>query len=319
MSTITREERLDIFINKLIRAMEEFYGDEVKVRVLTCNKNNGIILRGISIILPGENVTPNLYVDDMFEEYENGRLFADIVKDIIRLRERFRVSGAVDVEFFNHYEQVRDKLGIRLINKDMNKKLLDETPHRIYLDMAIVYVVYVRNKDLGDGTILIRHEHCEPWKVSEEQLYRDALENMQRINPPVLMGIDDMLKSVTPIYDRETYHMDPKTLECVNRYMMVLTNESRISGASTIVYPGMLRRIYEQIGGDYYLLPSSIHELIIINCSESEAAPAHLTQMVREVNSYHLEPVEILSNNAYRYNAESDELIILEEATSLAS
>ena len=82
---------------------------------------------------------------------------------------------------------------------------------------------------------------------------------------------------------------------------MVLSNESGVNGAAVILYPDIPKYIFESIGKNYYILPSSIHEPLIVPEDEF-INPSNLQAIVREVNEKHIEPEEFLSDNVYYFD-----------------
>lgn len=149
---------------------------------------------------------------------------------------------------------------------------------------------------------MIRTEHLEMWQVSKEKLFADAMENMPHLYPADFMNMAAVL--------REIYH-DPAGLLSISFPMYVLTNTERLNGASSLLYEGQMEKIAAELGKDYYVLPSSIHEVIIMPKNEKGTDENYLSQMVDEINHEQLAREEILSNHAYLYHADTGELTAL--------
>ena len=83
--------------------------------------------------------------------------------------------------------------------------------------------------------------------------------------------------------------------------LIVLSNQTGINGASAILYPGVPKRVYEYAGKNYYILPSSIHELLIVP-EDPHIFPENLREIVRDVNKNHIAAEEFLSNSIYYFD-----------------
>ncbi len=93
--------------------------------------------------------------------------------------------------------------------------------------------------------------------------------------------------------------------------MKVLTNSKRSSGAVCILYPGVLEEVAaERMGGDFYIIPSSVHEVILLP-DDGRLLEENLKEMIFEVNRTKVDPEEVLSDNLYYYDAERKETRLL--------
>lgn len=271
------------------------------VHLQTVRKVNGVILRGITITSESGNIMPTIYLDKFFSMYKDGSSFEEIVILFLKEYEKAGVEGDFDIQFFSEYQKVRPRLGFKLLHYEMNRELLEQIPHRRYLDLAIVCYCDIKDKRIGHGSILIRKEHMEMWEVDDEQLIQDAIKNMPYLYPVDFMNMSVVLKEL---------YRDPANLLDVELPMFVLTNTERINGAASLLYEGQLEKIAKILDQDYYVLPSSIHEVIIVPKSKGTDED-DLSRMVDEINHEQLAREEILSNHAYRYNCQSKELIAL--------
>ena len=154
---------------------------------------------------------------------------------------------------------------------------------------------------IGKGTILIRNEHLDIWKIEKDILIRDSLRNMPVMFPAEMINMADLLRE---LYD------DPAQLICGKLPMYVLTTRARMYGAAAILYSGQLEAIAREVEDDFYLLPSSIHEIIILP-KKYGTDEEYLSQMVDEINHEQVDIEEILSNHAYLYSRLTKEITLL--------
>ena len=288
------------FTERMRRGIESVTGKEVKLHAV--KKNNGVVLYGITIYTEGCNIMPTLYLESYYEDYKNGKPIKDVACEFMREYDHSLINENINIDFFEDYEQVKPLLGYKLINADMNKDLLQEVPHKCYLNLAIVCYCNIVDDRIGKGTILIRNEHLDIWGIKAEQLIEDAMRSIKVTNPPELINMADLLRE---LYD------DPGQLICGKIPMWVLTSKNRQFGAAAIVYGNWLEYIADVIEEDYYVLPSSIHEVIILP-KKHAMDKNDLVNMVREINEEQLDTEELLANNVYFYSIDTKELQIIE-------
>ena len=189
-----------------------------------------------------------------------------------------------------------------MIHSEKNRALLKEIPHREILDLSIVFYLIVDMEERSTATILIRNEHLKVWGMDEEQLLSFAYENVQRLIPPQLFLMREIVEETLELGRRKPINLFEYPENLKGEFMYVLTNSHRNLGAAAILYPGVQKKIAEILNGGYYVIPSSVHEMIIVPMTES-ITRKELDQMVKEVNENVVDPEEILSDHVYIYDA----------------
>ena len=307
----------EFFCTKIKRAMELHFGKNYNVKISEVKKNNGVIYHGLAIMEAAKRSCPTIYLESFFEQYEQGRMLGDIVDSIIKIYEENNIMNDGELDFFADYDRVRDRLQIKLINRKLNDKLLEDVPFREFLDMAIVCFVSVNVDDNVNGSILIHNNHICMWGIRSEQLLEDAISNSQKDNEILFMNIEDMmfnLKEQANCSASEDEDIDEIRKEMNERgksEMYVLTNKKQYFGASMIVHPGTIEKVREVLMEDFYIIPSSIHELLIIPCSIG-CSTMSINNMIQEVNSSMLAKEEILSDHMYMYEHCNNSILICE-------
>lgn len=155
----------------------------------------------------------------------------------------------------------------------------------------------------GSATILIHHSHLKNWNMQTDDLFEIAKKNTQQILPEKLYDMNDVLHELT---DKSQHVSDDCCYE-VPYPMFVLTNESNLFGAACIIYPNLLQHYAAEAQTDFYILPSSIHEVILVPTLENSDYQ-ELSEMVQEVNDTQLQDDEILSTHAYYYSRKENEI-----------
>ncbi len=312
MYELKKEQEYELFRNKISEAVSEYYGEEYRVKISRANKLNGVVLYGINITEKDRKISPTIYLEGFFKKYERGIAFSSVFKEIVDTYERFKNTDSMTVDFFMDYEKVKSNLSIKLINTELNKELLKDVPHRIFDDLAIVCIVEVKNKDEKAGTVLIHNNHICMWGVHANELIDDALKNATKIAAPRINKLSDVVLS---LYDhctdeerRSVMKQDMELLREEPLNMFILSNSDQTFGASVITYPDLLKGIGESLKSDFYVLPSSVHEVIILPKFISGTI-GNINSMIRSINSEMLNPEDVLSDHAYLFSVEDNRLV----------
>lgn len=301
---------MDVFAAKVCAAVEEKLGEGVRTEIREVTKNNGICLHGLLILTQARTVVPTIYLERFLEAYESGTPFEKVVCRLLDIYKRDAPTGDINIDFFRSYEAVKERICYRLIGRRGNEDLLEKIAHVDFLDMAICFYYAYHDKTLGDGTILIYGSHVEMWNTCTEELLRLAGENTPRIFPWECCGINEILRAAERT-DEDTGAFslrEEKEAGCPEIPMRVLGNHKRFYGAACILYPGILEEIAGEMG-DFYIIPSSVHEMILLKDTGNESA-ADLQLIICEVNSTQVAPEEVLTNTLYRYDSAEKKVAI---------
>lgn len=269
-------------------------------------KNNGIMRCGLMLRSGKDNLAPTIYIEPFFEAYKDGVDMEEIVEKILEAYGSAPGQG-VDMSFFQNFATVRDRLCMKLVNREANAEFLSEVPHRGFLDMSVVYYVDYYNPRIGAGTIQVYNTHMEMWDVTEEDLWEVACINTPIQKPGRIESMRDILAET---FARQE-NGDSECRGCVVKSpmpMLVITNTDRVNGAAVVLYRGMLKQAAEEIGRDLFILPSSLHEVIAVPVMDEKEATG-LREIVMEVNKQLLAE-EILSDQVYVYRRAQDILEI---------
>ena len=281
----------ELFIKEVVEAVKNEVGTGFDVTVNKVTKNNGLTLDGIVIKPADTNIAPTIYLNGYYERYEDGAMdLSDVVESILDTYNHHN-SVTFDVSTFTDFDAVKNRICYKLVNTASNKKLLEDVPHRQLFDLSIVYYVMVSVEDGATGSILIHNIHLNFWDVTENDLYEYANINTSKILPA---GIKSMFDTLSEMVDMEDL---PNT----DDFMYVLTNKEKLQGASTILYTDVLSTFADKKNANLWLLPSSVHEWIIIP-DDGNMNRETLSMMIQEVNSTQLAVDEILSDHPYYYN-----------------
>lgn len=298
---------MEVFTDMISREVRKRLGEGVCVEVRKVMKNNGTIRHGLMARRAGCNVAPTIYLDTYLEAYKQGIPLGSIVRSVIDAYQENWGGESVDVGFFRSFERVRDRICCRLIGRERNEALLKEIPHIEFLDLAVCFY-YAYRGELGDGIIQINNSHMEMWGSNMMELLALSKRNTPRLFPWACCGIEEVLI--------ETAGGDDADFRCIldalceEVPMKVLSNERRIHGAVCMLYPGVLKEMADKIGGDFFIIPSSVHEVILLPDAD-KGLNEGLKQLIREVNSTQVAPEEVLSDTLYRYDRAEGRVIMV--------
>ena len=290
------------FTSVVEKKIKDLVGSEMRVELHTNLKNNGEEKVGLVIREKIINIAPTIYLEDYFELWKQGKNLDEIVKDIWEFYQKVKVHKSYSVEYLKEFEQVKDSIVYKLINQKDNELLLKDTPHIVYLDLAYVFYILIEAGESGTTTMLIKQYNQEMWGVSTEELFRIAESNTCKVLKP---DFQTMTSVISELLEGNTTGNQEEFEE---EMMYVLTNKEKSYGAVCLLYPHMLETISEKLQDSFYVIPSSIHEVIIVPMQKGPTRE-ELDEMICDVNSTQLDPVEILSNHAYYYTTKEKRLL----------
>ena len=271
-----------------------------KVVIQPVIKNNGTQLDGLIIFDPLLNISPTIYLNPYYHRYLNGVSMEDIYEDILNTYHEHLPQTDFDISLFKDFEKAKENILIKLVNFEKNKEILEDVPYVKFYDLAIIFVVAVSDFMHEYATILIHNQHLSFWNINEDELYQIAMKNTPNLLPYRLEPMDKLLESFD---DSLPLLFDTK--------MYVLTNSIKIHGASCLTYPALLQTLAKELNDDLLIIPSSIHELLILPLTDASKEYSLLDyhEMIQEVNETQLTDDEVLTDHVYLYLQSTDKLI----------
>ncbi len=318
------------FLNHLTSHLEAGFGGDATISCHKILKNNSVYLDAITVLTGTSNVSSTVYISDYFKDYQNGRSICDIKNELTEIFKQ-GCSLNIDVSFINDFANIKSQIAIKLINHEANKALLETIPHKTFLDLAAVFYITLNQPPINKGSLLIQNSHLERWNVDTDTLYNVAYDNTIKLLGWEIKDMDDVIRDFmvedlklrlsSENYRRNLFIND----ETINRFadevissfhpegpdkaMFVLSNNEGFFGASCIMYPDILEKFASEHNSDVYILPSSIHETILIPTSKSPSKE-ELCNMVKEVNNTEVADTEILSDNVYVYSLKDKKIYL---------
>jgi hypothetical protein len=249
----------DVFKKKVVEELEQRVGAG-KIFLESVTKNNDTKITGLMIREDGHNVSPIIYLENFYEDLHEKTL-SEIVEDIWELYQDKKLPSNIELSNFLRWEDARERIVMKVINYVYNQELLKTIPHHRFLDLAIVYYyIYDMNEDY-EATIMINNAHMEMWSVDLQELREVAYKNYGRFYEPCVRALDEIVREKMGEFADD---LSGKTL------IQVVTNQRKTFGATMILFPEILKVISEFYEDDLYVLPSSVHEILVLpKCSDS--------------------------------------------------
>ncbi len=307
------DEFKEFVCDKICRFLPDEYRD-ADVRIESVIKNNDR-KRDALVIQRGEQKTfpvasPVIYMDHYYENYKSGIPMEDILSSIAENRMDREMD--TDIPDILNFENVKDLIVCRLVNYERNKQWLTDKPHKGMEDMAIVYYMHLGKKDIESISVSITNSLLDYYGITIDELHSIALSNLEKVSPFRFNTMHDVLLELMVQDTMNQLGIDKEeATEIVSQtiplddgmQMYCLSNRDNVYGAAQIIKTEIREMIAGQVGGDYYIIPSSVHELLIIPKTENYDY-RELEEMVKDVNASQVLPEEQLSDHVYEYDAE---------------
>lgn len=293
------------FTKELKETVNRLIGKDYRAEVRPIEKINIGTVHALIISNSGSNVSPSFYIEELYKSYLQGKAtIEEMAKDIV---EAYCHNIILSIKenrpeiYFNDREWVKERLFLQLINSSKNKKLLKDSIHMDFKELSLVLYIMATDDENGIGKVRVNKAMLDHFKWAEKDILSYALENTVSLFPYEEFSLYEVLSKITDFTDIDIPKNAPE--------IMVLTNNRGMFGATTVLYPNVLKELAEKHGTSLFLLPSSIHEFLILE-DNGIYNPEELKDMVQEVNSSAVSPEEVLSDNIYYYGRNSGMLSV---------
>lgn len=274
------------------------------------------VLDGFSVLKKADDdsneciIAPTLYAEDFYEDYLLSEDLDEVLSEIAKtLNFGFRVAD-VNLGSFSNVVNSLDKIIIELINTRRNSALLEDIPHRNFLDLSIVYRTIIGDDECGISSALLNKSVFKTLEISEEELFDLAFENTQRLFPFEFKSMDEIVVNMMKRDGEYTPQVDEKIASIPDeKKLYVISNKNAFCGANALLYSDFLNEVAEKLDSDFYILPVSINELMILKVSSENKLP-DLIKMIQSCNNSSNDISDVLSDNIYKFSRKSRKVTI---------
>lgn len=201
------------------------------------------------------------------------------------------------------YGEICNLIFAKLINTREHMDLLADLPNRAVLDLSLIFYFF-RDNDPEGEEIPVTNAMLQRWGVDDARIFTDAMLNTRNIMGecirPLKEVIEDLLKGLSPEMDASGDDRLP---------MYVLTNLWKRNGAICILYGDAVKELADTLDSDLYVIPSSIHEMILVP-AEQGISREELDTLIREINETELAKDDVLSDHSYYFSRQLEHLVM---------
>lgn len=304
------------FKEEILDSIRDYLPEGYKESIISINpvlKNNET-LDGLTITSPDSNISPTIYLNSYYEQYVEGRSIDNILTNIAEIRVSHEMDKDFDLSRITDFNQAKNLIVPRILGSEENEELLSTRPHTMMDDLAVTYCIALGEDASGSMSVPITNQLMENWDVSPEELHDIAIENLPNLMQPSFKSMNEvMAEMMLPNMikecdgDREAAEAMLESMMPPEDKMYVLSNEQKLNGATVLLDDKTMEMITEKLGPDFYILPSSIHETLVIP-ADAGMELGDLERMVQEVNATQVAPQDRLSDHVYRYDNDTHEV-----------
>lgn len=294
------------FVNRVLDQIKEYLPEAYQDTEFVVRQHEKLNNQYAALTIENSTFAPVVNLEDYFYDYEHGRSFHSIMGAISESvsMEQPELNFAALTDF----DKAKDLLFIRVSSAEKNADYLKNVPHTIVEDMAITYHLKMNVDETGVASAVVAHDNLRMYGVSVEELHQAALENSEKMFPVYTFDLNERMRQ-SFIEDMKKDGMPDDMIEMFledfpepgENAMTVVTNDVGVNGAAVIFYPEMMEKMAEMAEGDYFILPSSVHETIILPDNGALTAK-ELEAMVTEINATQVEPWDRLTDEVYHYD-----------------
>lgn len=282
--------------------------EDAQVRIEEIKKLNENYL-GMTVLKENQVIAPTFNLNQLYEMFQSDpqnsmeNILRNITELVLDAPEQF------DPKSITEYETAKDKLFIRISSAEKNEEMLQNVPHQMREDLAITYHLAISIDDIGVGSTTITNDILKRYGISEEQLHADAMENSPNVRPVQVMIMGSMIEQLMGMGPETIMRDEPvqNIAEIISKGMeretpmFIITNPQTVDGAGVIFYPEVMDQIGEGFQGNFFILPSSTHETLVIPDNGAFDYRV-LEDMVQTINENEVAPEERLSDHVYHYD-----------------
>lgn len=299
------------FINTVKDTIKDYLPEDYRdaeVNILENRKLNANYT-GLTVTREGDTLAPTINLNNLFESYSEHpeHSLADFMQEIAEVIQQ--TPETFDIGQIMDYDRVKKNLFMKVSVAEKNVDVLEHAPHIRKEDLAITFHIMLDQSDKGTATTMINDNMMEAYGIDLDQLYQDALLNSPVICPAQIENMGEALSRMM-VEDMKSAGAPPEVIQEMekdleesnkNNPMTIITNDRLVDGASAIFYPGVMDLVGERMKGDYFILPSSVHETLVVP-DDGRVSLQELTDMVKEVNMTQVNPEDQLNDQVYHYD-----------------
>lgn len=286
--------------------VEKLIGEDKELRIKEVTKNNNLKLDSLSLLATDGKtrvVTPMVHLNYLYNSYkEDGVSISEITKRIVDILMSTQPECAKGIGEIEDYASVKKHLALKVINYELNKEFLLDVPHLRKMDLALIPLFVVDDGIDTIASVTIKNTFLNKWNIDVNTLFADAFNNAPALLKPVCCSL---FKAAFTRKYTEFMSLDEIRLD--DNDLLILTNKSKVHGASCMFYPDVLQTIAQKLDSDLIIIPSSVHEALIMRRIDNINIE-DVNNLVNYVNTSEVSVSDVLSDHVYIYNKDEHSL-----------
>ena len=276
----------DEFCKKFTEQLQVLLGDSYLLKQEEAIGYNDTHKEVLLVEKKGSGCMPRFDLKAYYETHIQGMTIEELAKKAVHGINAEDIPSEEEIQALLDPKQIRSRLIVRLLNRKTNESILKEMPHLPFLDLAITFHLLVEEKKDGTKSVRVTNKLWEEYiGDSVLQMYKQALLNTEHLFPARMVQMEKLL------------HLSELG---ISSGLFIVSNPHGIYGAAVLLYEGVQEKIKQILGEDYYVIPSSVHEVLVIR--ESDVTDIEmLKSTILEVNRTQVGEEDILSNLLYKY------------------
>lgn len=288
------------FVDQVAKDIRDVLGEDfdgAKITARQIDKLQGESYYGIQVQPVDSNIGVTVNLKDAYERYQEGASYGEAIQEVSQsVEEGMENVPNVEVSELMDYDSMKENLMIQVVPTEGNEELLAGIPHQEQEDMSIVYRMVLDTNEDGMASALVTNNMLLQYDITAEQLHADAMENAPERFPARIRSMQEVMA--------EMFGIEPEMMPDQDEVsMFIATCNSGVNGAGCIFYPEFMDQAAEKLNGDFFILPSSIHETILLP-DLGDMNYHDLEAMVQQVNESEVEPKDRLSYSVYHYDSQ---------------
>lgn len=281
-----------------IRTALEDSSPGVGVSTNQVEKLQGESYTAITLTPEGTNIGMNLNLNQLYDQMQQGNDYESVLQTAVeQAKEHLANMPRFDVDEISSYETAKDLLFVDVVGTKVNAEMLAKVPHTDMEDISMVYHMQLEQLSDGAATVLITNDLMNRMGITKEQLHADALANSEQVRPASMRTMAEVLAGMMGM-PPEAMPMDPSAPQ-----LYVVSNEEGFHGAAAVFYPNFMDNAAKELGSNFFILPSSVHEMLFVP-DDGNVSADQLREMVTSINATEVAPADRLTDSVYHYDAE---------------
>lgn len=285
-----------------IKTVEEDLADRlsgfypgIEVKHAFVDKAQGESYNGMRLHLPEQAAAPVLNIESFYDQVTTTVPYDEVIEDMVYYAMKaLDESPEISAEPFTNYEEMKNHLIMQAIPIKGNEEMLIKTPHLQMEDMAIIYRAVIQETKQGTMSAVITNDMMTNYRITADQLHADTAEAMKYRHPYEIRPLFDVLGAMSPEFAEN---------EQPDNMLYVATYATPMYGAGAIGHPDFMEDAAVVMRGSFFILPSSIHEVLLLP-DDGSVKYKELLAMVTNINATMVNPEERLTDNVYHFDAQ---------------